>query len=212
LRFLDFLIHDPEPAIVLYDMGIPVLVPAPQRFALHKLIVSRRRQAGNPKRDKDMQQAEALIEILAQKRPFELAEAWREACGRGPTWRQLLLEALSIAEPEIRDALLKIVEEPRASLPKFDVRFDDETARHDFDRKAVRFNGRDIHGRQAAFLVSDETLRDHFDAKAPMKEECLKAFQQNRAAIERIARHKYLYAAIADLELTVVTAADVEEA
>ena len=48
LRFLDFLIHEPEPAAVLYNAGIYVLVPSPQRYAIHKLIVSRRRQEGPP--------------------------------------------------------------------------------------------------------------------------------------------------------------------
>ena len=46
LRFLDYLIHDPEPAVLLHDAGVYVLVPAPQRYALHKLIVSRRRAVG----------------------------------------------------------------------------------------------------------------------------------------------------------------------
>ena len=60
LRFLDFLIREPEPAVLLYGPGIYVNVPAPQRYAIHKLIVSRRRREGAAKRDKDLHQAEAL--------------------------------------------------------------------------------------------------------------------------------------------------------
>ncbi|MGH6899226.1 MAG: nucleotidyltransferase family protein, partial [Geminicoccaceae bacterium] len=54
LRFLDFLIHDPEPAVLLYGEGIYVLVPSPQRYAVHKLIVARRRNEGAAKTDKDV--------------------------------------------------------------------------------------------------------------------------------------------------------------
>ena len=109
LRFLDFLIHDPEPAVVLHDAGVHVLVPAPQRYAVHKLIVSRRRKEGAAKRDKDAQQAEALLRLLAEKRPHELRDAWREACGRGKTWRQLVEEGLALLSPSIRDATLEAV-------------------------------------------------------------------------------------------------------
>src|SRR5205085_3470761 len=72
LRFLDFLIYEPEPAVILHEAGIYVLVPAPQRYAVHKLIISRRRPEGTAKRDKDLRQAEVLLELLAQKRPYEL--------------------------------------------------------------------------------------------------------------------------------------------
>jgi hypothetical protein len=109
LRFLDFLIHDPEPAVVLHDAGVYVLVPAPQRYAVHKLIVSRRRKEGAAKRDKDAQQPEALLSLLAEKRPYELREAWHEACGRGKTWRQLIDEGLAQLSPSIRDATLEVV-------------------------------------------------------------------------------------------------------
>src|SRR4051794_6972800 len=46
LRFLDYLIHDPEPAVVLHGAGIYVQVPAPARYAVHKLILSQRRPEG----------------------------------------------------------------------------------------------------------------------------------------------------------------------
>ena len=59
LRFLDFLIRDPEPAVLLHGGGILVSVPAPQRYALHKLIVARRRREGDAKRDEDCLQAQA---------------------------------------------------------------------------------------------------------------------------------------------------------
>ena len=53
LRFLDFLIYEPEPAVILHGAGIYVTVPSPQRYAIHKLIISRRRPEGTAKRNKD---------------------------------------------------------------------------------------------------------------------------------------------------------------
>jgi hypothetical protein len=68
LRFLVFLILDREPAVLLHATGVLVSVPTPQRFALHKLIVARRRRQGNPERDKDLFQAQ---DLLVSRRPFD---------------------------------------------------------------------------------------------------------------------------------------------
>lgn len=43
---------------------------------------------------KDLAQAEALIEILAEDRPGELAAAWRDAVSRGPKWRDAIERSL----------------------------------------------------------------------------------------------------------------------
>jgi hypothetical protein len=43
LRFLDYLIYDPVRTVLLFREGVSVLVPAPERYAVHKLIVSSRR-------------------------------------------------------------------------------------------------------------------------------------------------------------------------
>ena len=115
LRFLDYLIHQPEPAVVLYGPGIHVFVPAPERYAVHKLIVSRRRSAGTAKRDKDLHQAEALLNCLTQKRPYELKAAWEEACRRGPKWRQLLVEGINQVTPQTRDTVNSTL--PRGLFP-----------------------------------------------------------------------------------------------
>lgn len=114
LRFLDFLIHQPEPAILLHNAGIYVEVPSPERFAIHKLIVSRRRPGGTAKRDKDIQQSEALIKVLGQKRPHELASAWQEANARGPQWRKLLTEGANHLAPEAAE-VLNVAPDPAAS-------------------------------------------------------------------------------------------------
>ncbi|MDE2488557.1 MAG: hypothetical protein KGO51_14280, partial [Alphaproteobacteria bacterium] len=67
LRFLDYLIHEPVRAVLLHGAGVPVLVPAPERFAVHKLIVAARRRLDGDsaaKALKDLQQATRLIEAL----------------------------------------------------------------------------------------------------------------------------------------------------
>ena len=115
LRFLDYLIHKTEPAVVLYGTGIYVLVPTPEHFAIHKLIISRRRPVGVAKRDKDLHQAESLLNVLVQKRSHDLKVAWDEACQRGPKWRQLLLEGMSQLPSKIRDAVLAFVGESNIS-------------------------------------------------------------------------------------------------
>lgn len=98
LRFLDFLIHEPIRTVMLHKSGVPVTIPAPERFAVHKLIVSTRRRtdaAGYSKRDKDLMQSKALIDALIQtRREGDLATAFSEAWHRGPSWQEALKLAL----------------------------------------------------------------------------------------------------------------------
>lgn len=117
LRFLDFLIREPEPAVILHGPGVYVNVPSPQRYAIHKLIVTRRRSEGSAKRDKDLHQAEALLTLLCEKRPHELKSAWKEAYKRGPKWRELLKEGLGQLAPPTRDAVCELTDMsfPRAT-------------------------------------------------------------------------------------------------
>jgi hypothetical protein len=109
LRFLDYQIRDPEPAVILYGAGVYVNVPAPQRFAVHKLMIARRRREGAAKRDKDVQQAEALLALLLKKRRHELKSAWEEAYGRGQKWRKLLSEGLDDLSSPIRDEMMEAI-------------------------------------------------------------------------------------------------------
>ncbi|WP_300543449.1 GSU2403 family nucleotidyltransferase fold protein [Maricaulis sp.] len=91
LHFLNYLIADPIPAVALYRNGVLVKVPQPARFAIHKLIVAQRRSGPNRnKARKDIAQAKALIEVLVDDRPGDLARAYDEAVERGPKWRSAL--------------------------------------------------------------------------------------------------------------------------
>jgi hypothetical protein len=191
LRFLDYLIHEPEPAVVLHNAGIYVLVPAPERYAIHKLIVSRRRREGAAKRDKDLRQSEALLEVLAQKRPHELKEAWEEAYQRGKTWRQLILEGLGLLTPNVRDSVLKVLGHTPEFVPGIDLTFNNPPARYDFSRDVITFVG-DSAGGLVRCAISRETLDDHFGTDGLTKEERVETFLENRSIFEHMARTKYL--------------------
>ncbi len=192
LRFLDYLIYEPEPAVVLRDAGIFVHVPAPERYALHKLIVSQRRPLGISKRDKDILQAGALLGVLAQNRPHELKAAWEDAYARGPTWRQLVVAGLTLVDPRSRDGLLKIVGWRREMLQKPELVFTSQRPRYDFDRDVVIFMAGD-RGGPVRCEISREALEDHFEADGLNREERVERAIQNISIIERIARAKYLY-------------------
>ena len=99
LRFLDYLLKDTVEAAVLTRFGTLVNVPSPERFAIHKLIVSMlRRDTGESavKADKDLIQAGILIEALvAKQRLDDLTNAIREAAARGPRWKERLKTAVT---------------------------------------------------------------------------------------------------------------------
>ena len=99
LRFLDFLLIDPVRSVMLHRSGVCVTVPAPERYAVHKLIVASRRQTddnGILKRNKDVKQVQILMGALVEtRRHSELAEAYAEAWKRGPSWREALTKGLS---------------------------------------------------------------------------------------------------------------------
>ena len=95
LRFLDFLIDEPVRTVALHGGGVPVLVPQPARFAVHKLIVASRRSPGGGKDLKDLQQAHHLVLALCKSgRSSDFLEAYFEARDRGPHWRQALGKSL----------------------------------------------------------------------------------------------------------------------
>ena len=89
IRFLDYLFVDTVPAIVLTGTGVLVRVPTPERYAVHKLIVARKRPAGDrTKRAKDRAQAASLLEVLLSDAPEDVAEAWSDLVKRGKGWEQ----------------------------------------------------------------------------------------------------------------------------
>lgn len=105
LGFLNFLIAEPIEAVALYRSGVLVQIPRPERYAVHKLIVAERRDASAAaKAVKDLAQAEALISVLAEDRPGELAAAYEDALTRGPKWRAAINKSLK-RRPGIKEVL-----------------------------------------------------------------------------------------------------------
>lgn len=111
LRFLDYLLYQEVPAVVLHGPGIPVNVPAPERYALHKLLVSQMRisaASSQAKARKDIEQASALIGVLSKLRPGDLADAWEEMLDRGPSWRRKAARGLLLLPAEQREWLTEM--------------------------------------------------------------------------------------------------------
>ena len=210
LRFLDFLIYESTPAVVLHGPGVYVLVPTPERYAVHKLIVALDRPAGIAKKGKDLQQAATLLETVGQKRPAELRLAWDEAYERGPRWRKLMLGGMSQIAPRARDLTLKLVSRTRSIIPGIDLTFNNPPARYNSERDVVVFSGEAL-GAPVECSVSREALDDHFGAHGQGKEGRLEAFRANRSKIESLLRRKYLSQPVEDLEAVLLRTVDVDE-
>lgn len=211
LRFLDFLIHSPEPAVVLVDAGIHVLVPAPERYAVHKLIVAQRRAGGvgNAKRGKDLHQAEALLGVLADMRPNELSDAWSEAENRGSKWSDAMLASLALLDQQARDRTLALLGKVRAIIPGLDLTFPGTAARNDLERDAVVLWA-NAGKRRIRCIVSRETLEDNYGGDGLDGPGRLKKFQDNRTEIESLVREKYLRDPIEEFGTVILRTMDVE--
>ncbi len=72
---MDFLIREPVRSVLLYKGGIPVPVPAPERYGVHKLIVAAVRKSGQMKTAKDIAQAEQIRRAMLVRHRFAQAEA-----------------------------------------------------------------------------------------------------------------------------------------
>lgn len=210
LRFLDFLIHEPAQAVLLHGTGIYVQVPAPERYAVHKLILALDRPAAIAKRDKDLQQAGQLIEALVDGRPEDLKRAWEEAHGRGPKWRALLLGGMRHMTPRSRDLMLKAIGRCRAIIPEIDLVFRNPPVRYDSDREVIRFAGESL-GSPVDCAVSREALEDQFGASNLDPKGRIEVFQQNRSRIEGLLRAKYLHWPVDEPESLLLATGDVAQ-
>ena len=208
LRFLDFLIYEDIPAVVLFAAGVLVNVPSPARYAVHKLIVAQRRKEGAAKIDKDLKQAEALIDALAIRRPHDLRDAWNEAVGRGSKWRELVTKGLSMIAPAARDQALHVFGATRSILPGHDLRFTDAPPHYNFSHGTVMFEAQ--AGRERVLCaISREALEDHFGADGLTKEGRLDVFRKHRREIQEMARLIYLDGPVPADGAVLITTAEV---
>ena len=109
---IGYLVARPERGVAVGPAPILVNVPAPARFALHKLFVSRSRPLGRQaKARKDLAQAAELIEALSEDRPDDLVEAWREMTAHHPreaARARAAAKGLEAESPEAHRAFLAL--------------------------------------------------------------------------------------------------------
>lgn len=99
----------------LREAGVLVNVPAPARYALHKLVTARRRDpAFQVKGIKDIRQAAQLVEVLARDRPGDLRLAWRAATQQPEKFQQQLRAGIHALPAPIRANLEAVVPKRRA--------------------------------------------------------------------------------------------------
>jgi hypothetical protein len=104
VRFLDFLIERPERGALIDGGGVLVQVPAPARYALHKLLlVGERPVSAQVKAEKDLNQATQLLSVLAEDRQGDLLLAWEALQRRGERWRKQVRKGVSALARRDRD-------------------------------------------------------------------------------------------------------------
>jgi hypothetical protein len=103
LKFMEFSLEQPIQGCVFSNLGSCIVnLPAPERYAVHKLIVHGERPASQrTKSSKDLLQAASLISYFLRNGQSDLFNAaWRDAIYRGKDWRE---------RAELgRDALLRV--------------------------------------------------------------------------------------------------------
>lgn len=110
IRFLDYLLEDIQPATLLYKHGVFINVPAPARFAFHKLVVSQRRRAGAVEKIKrDLSQAEQLFEVLIEGRPGDLILAYEAAEKMGGKFNQQLTMGMESIDSEVSESVRRLI-------------------------------------------------------------------------------------------------------
>ncbi len=105
LELLDYLLEAPVPVPLVNGGATLVNVPDPARFALHKLMVSGRRQVfEQTKAGKDRQQAAEIIAALYEDRRGDLGLAVKALNKRPAAWRTRLKRELAKLPNELAAA------------------------------------------------------------------------------------------------------------
>jgi hypothetical protein len=103
LKFMEFSLIETTQAVLLSNVGACIVnIPAPQRYAIHKLIIyGERPLTERVKAKKDLGQAASIIQVLLDMGRADLVKAaWSDALSRGPGWKKRAIQG--------RDALLKL--------------------------------------------------------------------------------------------------------
>lgn len=105
LRFMELSLESPMSATLLTRAGtIAVNVPRPERYALHKLIVSQLRPPEmRTKANKDIAQAAHLLDYLLTEDADLVTDIWRDVVGRGKSWESKLRDGFKALERAFPD-------------------------------------------------------------------------------------------------------------
>jgi hypothetical protein len=115
LELLDYLLEAPVAAPLVNGGATLVNVPDPARFALHKLMVSGRRQVfEQTKAGKDRQQAAEIIAALYEDRRGDIAMAVKALNKRPAAWRTRLKRELAKLPDDLKTARTNILRSLRA--------------------------------------------------------------------------------------------------
>lgn len=93
LSFQEFPAEDTVETVALYGSGVLVRVPTPTKFAVHKLIVAQRRDTAD-KKQKDLRQAQELIDVFLETDEEALQDALDDARSRGKAWKTAINASL----------------------------------------------------------------------------------------------------------------------
>jgi len=106
LRNLDYLLDDLQPAVLLYEHGIMINVPAPGRFAIHKCVVSQKRPAAvAAKALKDQSQAAQIFKVLLDSRPADITLAFEAARSQGDAFVSDFMAGLRLIDKDVAAAV-----------------------------------------------------------------------------------------------------------
>lgn len=106
LRYLDIILKDPIPSAIPTSRGaIFTYLPQPERFLIHKLMVSTLRSDGIKAR-KDVRQAEALLSVFVDYDLENVRQIAKEVVNRGPNWKKRLHDgAKKVRDKSLSEAL-----------------------------------------------------------------------------------------------------------
>jgi hypothetical protein len=99
LAYLDYVLEQPERALFLDGGAALVNVPAPSRFAFHKLLVAPLRPAAfQAKAEKDVVQAAQVLDVMVDARPGDLRPAWDALRGASKGAERAALRGLGLLQ------------------------------------------------------------------------------------------------------------------
>lgn len=108
MRFMEYLLEDSQGAVIPFRSGMFVKLPNPARFALHKLVVSRRRPVAQQiKARKDVQQATELLNILLEDRPGDVWIALEAAQAMQDRFLSQLAEGIEQLPADLKQTIRK---------------------------------------------------------------------------------------------------------